>query len=538
MSSTDQERFDVPEVLLDAVLGIARGLELPHTLRAIVQAAVRLANAQYGALGVLGPDGSIEEFLVEGISEEQRAAIGPYPRGAGILGLLIREPHPLRLDDLSAHPDSVGFPEGHPPMRTFLGVPVRVRDTVFGNLYLTDKRDGGPFTERDERLVVALAAAAGVAIENARLFAAVERRARWLRAASEVASTALLGASSDEVLAAVVDKAHEASLADVTALVTATDIGEGRVVLERSSPGWGESWLDATLRLTGDSDEVAADRLPGAPAVVVQVPVRSLRRQHGTLVLASASRDWDGDHGGALAARAFGEQAALAIGLTQARAEHERLALLEERDRIGRDLHDLVIQRLFATGMVLQGAQRMTSDPAVEERVGRAVHELDQTIREVRSTIFALHHAHEGGGLRSQVLQEVAAGSSALGFEPTVRFDGPIDSTVSDDVREHVVAALREALSNAARHAHATQVRVSLSVESDEVVLIVTDNGEGPPESGGRRSGLANLEGRASASGGSFTIEPVRDEHGASRGTRVLWRAPVGPEDADHDAGD
>lgn len=521
------ERFDVPEVLLEAVLGIARGLELPHTLRAIVQAAARLVDARYGALGVLGRDGTIEEFLVEGLSDEEREAIGPYPKGAGILGLLIREPHPLRLVDLTTHPDSVGFPEGHPPMHAFLGVPVRVRDTVFGNLYLTDKRDGSGFTERDERLVVALAAAAGVAIENARLFAAVERRARWLRASSDVASLALRGASSDEVLAAVVDKAHEASQADMTALVTATDIGEGTVTHERMSERWPTSWHDAAVRLTGDLDEVVVESLPGDPVVVVQVPVRSLRRQHGTIVMASVSREWDGDHMGALAAKAFGEQAALAIGLTQARAEHERLALLEERDRIGRDLHDLVIQRLFATGMVLQGAQRMTNDTAVGDRVGRAVHELDQTIREVRSTIFALHHADEGGGLRSQVLQEVAAGSNALGFEPTVRFDGPIDSTVSDDVREHVVAALREALSNAARHAHATQVRVSLSVESDEVVLIVTDNGEGLPEAGGRRSGLANLEGRATASGGSFTIEPVRDEHGTPRGTRVLWRAPV-----------
>jgi signal transduction histidine kinase len=245
--------------------------------------------------------------------------------------------------------------------------------------------------------------------------------------------------------------------------------------------------------------------------------------------MTSSADRWDEADGGVAAALAFGEQAALAIGLTQARAEHERLALLEERDRIGRDLHDLVIQRLFATGMVLQGAQRLTTNPEVDERLGRAVHELDQTIREVRSTIFALHSTSEGaGGLRSQVLQEVAAGSSALGFEPTVRFDGPIDSTVSDGVREHVVAALREALSNVARHAEATQVRVSLSVESGEVVLIVTDNGLGLPEEQRRRSGLANLAGRAEGSGGSFAVEPVPDQHGGTRGTRVVWRAPTG----------
>jgi signal transduction histidine kinase len=336
-----------------------------------------------------------------------------------------------------------------------------------------------------------------------------------------------MGASSAEVMAAVVQQAHEASLSQVAALVELHDIGVGRVTHVTSGPSWTQSWENCEVRIYGENDEVVAAELPGTPRAVVQVPVRSLRRQFGTLVLASDAADWNEASGQSVAVRAFGEQAALAIGLTQARAEHERLALLEERDRIGRDLHDLVIQRLFATGMVLQGAQRLTSDPAVFERVSRAVNELDQTIREVRSTIFALHHASEGGGLRSQVLQEVAAGSNALGFEPTVRFDGPIDSTVSDDVREHVIAALREALSNAARHAEATQVRVSLSVESDEVVLIVTDNGLGLLETQSRRSGLANLAGRAEVSGGHFTIEPVPDQHGGARGTRVVWRAPT-----------
>ena len=282
-------------------------------------------------------------------------------------------------------------------------------------------------------------------------------------------------------------------------------------MLERSSPTWGESWLDTPLRLTGDTDEVVADSLPGAPAVVVQVPVRSLRRQHGTLVMASASRGWDADHGGALAALAFGEQAALAIGLTQARAEHERLALLEERDRIGRDLHDLVIQRLFATGMVLQGAQRLTSDPEVEERVGRAVrrarpdhpggaqHDLRAAPRPARVVACAPRSCRRWPQARAPWASSPPCASTA---RSTARS--------RDDVREHVIAALREALSNAARHADATQVRVSLSVESDEVVLIVTDNGEGLPGVRGapQRAGQPR-QGRASASGGRFTIEPV-----------------------------
>ncbi|HEX5017566.1 MAG TPA: GAF domain-containing sensor histidine kinase [Actinomycetes bacterium] len=376
MSAT-RAQDQVPDVLLDAVLGIAADLELAHALRRIVEAAVSTVDARYGALGVLGPGGGIAEFITTGLDEEVVAKIGDPPRGNGILGLLIRTPEPIRLADLTSHPDSVGFPAHHPPMRSFLGVPIRVGNDVFGNLYLTEKQGGGEFTERDERLVVTWAAAAGVA-----------------------------------------------------------------------------------------------------------------------------------------------------IGLNQARAEQERLALLEERDRIGRDLHDLVIQRLFATGMLLQGVQRLTEDAEVGDRIARAVDEIDQTIREVRSTIFALQHTFSGGGLRSQVLREISGAASTLGFEPTVRFDGPIDSLVTDEVREHVIAALREALSNAARHAEATEVRVSLSVDSGEVVLLVTDDGRGiPPDV--EPSGLANLASRAESAGGSFVAEPGTDAHGVTSGTRLTWRAPV-----------
>jgi signal transduction histidine kinase len=521
------EQAQVPDVLLDAVLGIAGDLELSHTLRRIVTAALAAADARYGALGVLGSDGLIEEFIAEGLDDETVQILGEPPHGRGILGLLIREPSPLRLRDLTEHPESVGFPEDHPPMHSFLGVPIRVRDSVFGNLYLTEKRGGGEFTERDERLVVTLAAAAGVAIDNSRLYQSVEHRARWLRASSDVATLALLGASSDEVLDAVVQRALEASEADLTVLVEVQDLSTGVVVKVAGQADGLAAWSGSRVRLSDDG-RVVDGELPDSAGRVRQVPVSTVQRRYGTLVLVSDARHSSELYGEPVAELAFGEQAALAIGLTQARAEHDRLALLEERDRIGRDLHDLVIQRLFATGMVLQGAQRLTNDDQVSDRIGRAVDELDQTIREVRSTIFALHQASKGSGLRSQVLQEVAAGSGALGFEPTVRFDGPIDSTVSDSVREHVVAALREALSNAARHADATQVRVSLSVESDEVVLIVTDNGRGVPTTQERRSGLANLASRAEGSGGRFSVEPIEDHDRGTGGTRVTWRAPIG----------
>ena len=172
--------------LLDAVRSVASDLSLPDTLRRIVELAVDLADAQYGALGVLGPDGMLSQFVTAGIDDDLRRRIGDLPTGHGILGVLIRDPHPLRIADLSRHGGSVGFPPNHPPMTTFLGVPVRSRGAVFGNLYLTEKRGGGEFTERDEDVVVALAAAAGIAVENSRLFEEVRRREAWLAAATDV----------------------------------------------------------------------------------------------------------------------------------------------------------------------------------------------------------------------------------------------------------------------------------------------------------------------------------------------------------------
>ena len=528
MTDTGSDR-GVPDLMLDAVLGIAGDLELSHTLRRIVTAATTAVDARYGALGVVGANGLLDEFIVEGIEQSVIDSIGDLPEGRGILGHLIREPTPLRLRDLSAHPDSVGFPEHHPPMHSFLGVPIRVRDDVFGNLYLTEKRDGGEFTARDERLVVTLAAAAAIAIENSRLYESVEQRSQWLRAASDVAALALQGANADEVLTMVVAQAHELSGAEITALVEDQGTDTGLIVKVHDAEGPSSPWRHRLVRLDPEGGQVRVNELPGAPPTVVQLPVRTVERRYGALVLAWTDEKRPRHDFERQSALAFAEQAALAVGLSFARAEHERLALLEERDRIGRDLHDLVIQRLFATGMVLQGAQRLTENDEVNDRISRAVDELDETIREVRSTIFALHQATESVGLRSSVLQEISASASTLGFEPTVRFDGPIDSSVSDEVREHVVAALREALSNAARHSGATQVRVSLSVVSDEVVLMVTDNGGGVPPDVTRRSGLANLVERAEICSGRFTLDSLRDQNDGVGGTRLTWRAPVGP---------
>lgn len=479
------------EELLDAVVGVAAGLELPHTLQRIVTTATRLVEARYGALGVLGADHRISDFITEGVTPEQIRTIGPLPTGKGILGLLITDPRPIRLAQLADHPRSVGFPTGHPEMSSFVGVPIRVRDEVFGNLYLTDKRGGAGFTEDDEQLLVPFAAAAGVAIENARLYTTVDRRAAWLRAASEVATSVLQGASQEAVVATVLHQARVAAGAE--------QVWTGRDLVE------------------------ATDRS------VVSVPMADDSNDLRYLNVARAAGQSGFSEDEVELAQSFARQSALAVELAAGRSKHERLALLEDRDRIGRDLHDLVIQRLFATGMMLQGAQRFVTNPEVAERISRAVEELDQTILEVRSTIFALHESRDGeaSGLRAQILREAKSGAAALGFEPSVRFDGPVDSTVPDSVAEHVVAALREALANAARHARASQVRVTVSASTGEVVLMVTDNGVGPDPTSTRRSGLANLESRAVLLSGRTTIEPVTDAGEQVIGTRLTWRAPL-----------
>jgi signal transduction histidine kinase len=370
--------------ILDAILAISSDLELPAVLQRIVQVTCDQTRARYGALGVLGAPSAegeilLVEFITQGIEPEVVRRIGSSPRGRGILGHLIHFPTPLRLDDLTLHPQSVGFPEGHPPMRTFLGVPIRIHDEVFGNLYLTEKRGGIPFTAADETLVVALAGAAGVAIENARL--------------------------------------HE------------------RI---------------------------------------------------------------------------------------------QELALLRDRERIARDLHDTVIQRLFATGLGLQGLSRLVGEVEVADRIQAAVDDLDATIREIRSVIFELQ-AHERGNhsVRVQVLALAAEMTPTLGFEPRVHFDGPIDTIVGPQLAEHLLTALRELLSNVTRHARATAVDIRVRAGPD-VVLTVTDDGAGLE--GKRRSGhgLANLLGRAKSLGGSFSLQP-----GEEQGSIAVWSIPrdAGPRE-------
>ncbi|MER5641125.1 GAF domain-containing sensor histidine kinase [Kitasatospora sp. NPDC002227] len=530
--------------LLEAVLSVGRELDLTQVLRQIVETAAALVDARYAALGVIGPDGeTLSQFLTVGLSEEQIARIGPYPTGKGLLGELIRHPEALRLADLSEHPASYGCPVHHPVMRSFLGVPVRVRDDVFGNLYLTDKRGGEEFDADDESVISTLAVAAGVAIDNARLFEEAQRQQRWLSANAEITRALLSGSARSEVVGLVAQRAREitgAELAEVSVPVAGADTvrvelalgGEdGRAGLEvplaGSLPGLAcaAGASVTTSDLPGDPRlTVGAGAFAGlGPAVAVPLG-RSKEQVAGLLLLARRAGEPAFTDRETAPLLGFADQAALALELAERRRDAEQLAMLEDRDRIARDLHDLAIQRLFATGMTLQSAARFVEHPGASERVLRAVADLDETIKIIRSTIFGLR-ARESGeaqGLRARVVRAAEEAQAGLGFAPRVSLEGLLDTDVPAETADHVMAVLGELLSNAARHAGARRVEVSLRATGSQVVLAVQDDGVGILEQG-RRSGLRNLAERAEQVAGSFEV--LSPPEG---GTRLVWTAPIG----------
>ncbi|WNO77008.1 GAF domain-containing protein [Streptomyces sp. AM8-1-1] len=529
--------------LLEAVLSVGRELDLAHVLRRIVEAAALLVDAQYAALGVIGPDGrTLSQFLTVGMTDDQIEKIGHLPEGHGLLGELIRHPEPLRLTELGEHAASYGFPDHHPPMRTFLGVPIRVRDEVFGNLYLTDKRGGQDFDAEDESVISTLSVAAGVAIDNARLYEGVQRQQRWLQANAEITNSLLSGKARLDVLELIARRAGHitgAVLSDVSVPVPGTDnlVVELALGADEDERRGLVIPVDGTLsgaaHRSGESATTAAladdDRYTSGPrnfdglGPAVAVPLGTAEEGRGVLLLARAVGDPVFTEAEIDPLLVFAGQAAVTLELAERRRDAEQLALLEDRDRIARDLHDLAIQRLFATGMTLQSAARLVEHAGAAERVSRAVSDLDETIKIIRSTIFGLRVRDEetGPSLRARAARAVGEAAPALGYPPRLSMEGLLDTDVPLPVADHVVAALGELLSNAVRHAHATRVEVSLQATPEEVILTVSDNGSGVP-AGGRRSGLKNLEERAQSVNGSFTISTPPDG-----GSRLVWRAPL-----------
>jgi len=507
--------------LLEAVRAVGSDLDLPVVLRHIVEAAVTLVQAGYGALGVVDAAGDqLCEFIIVGMDEDTTRLIGDPPVGRGVLGELLRAPEPLRLQDLTQHPASSGFPPHHPPMQTFLGVPVRVGDIVFGNLYLTDKVGGGDFTDDDEEVLVALAVAAGVAVHNARLYEQARRGSAWRELGRAISTALLSGTDREDVVALLVASSCGVLGADSVLIALAVDD-------ELDVAAW-----HGEVAPTRDTDMLA--RLARVLADGQPCPATSGSLSGFAVPLGPAGASCQG----VLAAlwstppnpllvddlQGFAAQAAVALELADRRREAEQSALLADRDRIGRDLHDLVIQRLFATGMRLQGAIRLIGqDPGeAAARVDVAVDELDATIRELRSTIYGLQAPMDGRpSLRARLLEVLDASTAQLGFAPALRLDGLLDTAVTPDIAEHVLAAVREGLSNAARHAGARQVEVLVSVRGQTLQVVVEDDGVGLAQAG-PRSGLRNLVSRAEQLGGALTVED-----GPLGGTRLLWEVPV-----------
>ncbi|XUZ91592.1 GAF domain-containing sensor histidine kinase [Streptomyces sp. HD1123-B1] len=532
--------------LLEAVLSVGRELDLEQVLRRIVESAVALTDAEYGALGVVDRH-RLSQFLPVGISEDLVHRIGPLPSGHGLLGELIRHPQPLRLTDLSEHPASHGFPEHHPPMRSFLGVPIRVRDEVFGNLYLTEKRGGAQFDPDDEAVLTTLSVAAGVAIDNARLYHESRRREQWLEALGVITRTLLAGTPANQVLSLIARLALQVALADSAAVllpVAGTDSLKVEVAEGHDAERIGGLVVPADGSLAGlaartGRPAVATDVRVDARArawplpdqesefgPLVAVPLVANERSSGSLRLCRLAGRPPFDDNEVELLSGFAAQAALALELARHRAESEHMALLQDRDRIARDLHDLAIQRLFATGLTLQSAGRLIERPEAAERVGRAVDDLDETIKIIRSTIFALRTVGNEDGepatLRRRLVKAVRAASDALGFAPSLLMDGPVDSDVPDDHGDQLLAVLAEALSNTVRHSRAQRVDVRLTVENaGGITLMVTDNGVGL---GGATpsGGLVNMRSRAALLGGALRIEEPD-----AGGTRLIWRVPL-----------
>lgn len=532
--------------LLDAVVAITSGLELDGVLLRIVRSASSLVGARYAALGVLseGPERQLRTFVHHGMDGDVVDRIGDLPTGHGLLGLLFDDPRPLRLRDIAEHPASYGFPEQHPPMSSFLGVPVRTRERVFGNLYLTEKVDGQGFTETDESVVVALAAAAGVAIENATLYEEAERRQAWLSATAEITSLLANDTTPHQALQAVADRARSVSGADVAWVVSGSDPHDLHLEVVAGAPvdreamdalPMEESLASLVVRtgvavavddLSADPRAVDPSILEGWPRLgpVMVLPLRSGSGVEGVLSLAWTSERLDTfQRLDPALPSSFAEQAALALQLARSREDRRRVTLLEDRDRIGRDLHDLVVQRLFGVGLGLQSTTALLPEGDAAERLRMAIDDIDDTIKDIRRTIFALGTLESSTDLQSEVESLVERAAATMKLRLKLRFEGPVRTTVPPAVASDLLAVVSEALTNVGRHANASSVEVRVGVGADMLEVSVVDDGQGMPEDV-LRSGLHNMRERAADHGGDLVVQSE-----AGLGTTLTWFVPLGP---------
>lgn len=522
--------------LLRANASVVERLDLEVVLRRIVEAAMTLVGARYGALGVIAADhDGLERFIHVGVDELTAERIGHLPAGRGLLGAVISEHAPIRLTHLSSDPRSTGFPAHHPDMGAFLGVPVRVGEQVYGNLYLTQATSTS-FTAEDEELIIALAATAGIAIENARLYNLAKTREVWSATTADVMA-AMLAVSGENVLEVIAE--HVGALIDVDLVVVAepqgddqfrvtTAHGPGAAMLQDhvfSAVGTLAARALDTRRaasVVGDDDQAPVDWQPGSGPTVA-IPLYSGHEPLGVLTISrllGASPFTDADLEMAFA---FAGQASVAIEVVRAREDRRRLDTSRDRARIARDLHDHVIQRLFGAGLSLQ-AVSATVDEAASADIGAQVDAIDAAIKDIRTAVFALGTGERGSTKRTRdrlldVLSEVSVG---LRSTPRITFSGPLDSLVDGALADDLVAVLRECLTNTVRHAHAHAVTIDVAIDAGNVTLVIQDDGRGMPQNA-TLSGLANLAERARLRGGVCTVDS-----GPRGGTRVEWSAPLG----------
>lgn len=532
------EERDRVDGLVEAMLAVTAGLDLEATLRTIVHTAIELIDARYGALGVRGEGHELVEFIYEGIDDDTRAQIGDLPQGRGVLGVLIDEPIPIRLHDIHDHPASVGFPPNHPPMRTFLGVPVRIRDEVFGNLYLTEKVSGQPFNDDDEVLAQALAAAAGVAIDNARLYEQARTRQSWMQATRDIATELLSGTDPARVFRLVADEVHKLTGAETTLVAVpgeidspVEDINELIVVEKAGTAATSDDVMTLSLDDNAISDAFRR-RIPfrgkgvdgfghtiQQDGPVLVLPLRTAESVAGVVIAARrvGATPFSDEQLDTMAA--FTDQAALAWQLAITQRQMRELDILSDRDRIARDLHDHVIQRLFAIGLGMQGTIARVRSPEIRERLSSTVDDLQGVIQEIRTAIFDLHGSAAGPTRLRQRLDEAIAQFSSAGVRTKSQFSGPL-SVIESDLADHAEAVVREAVSNAVRHGAASEVTVLVRVD-DDLTIEVSDNGSGIADDI-TPSGLSNLRRRAEESDGTFEVGK-----GPNGGTVLRWTAPL-----------
>ncbi|MDP9340760.1 MAG: GAF domain-containing sensor histidine kinase [Actinomycetota bacterium] len=525
---------DRQAALLEAGLALSSQVELPAVLQRIVELAVEITGARYGALGVLGPDGRIREFLTVGVSEGQRAAIGHLPVGRGILGVLIADARPLRLADIHDDSRSVGFPANHPPMKSFLGAPVKARGRVFGNIYLTQKQGAEQFSEQDQEDVVVLATQAGVAIENARLYEEARQRERRLEAVREVATAILAGTDQEAVLELIARRARELVGAALSTIATPDD-GDTLVIHVADGDGADalrgmsfpvEASVSGEVIRSGEAvllEDASADPRIFQPVVrtgrigpAMFVPLSIRDRTFGTLLVANHPSGRVFDQEDLDVIRTFGDQAVLALEYTRVQRELHRLAVLEDRERIAKELHDGVIQALFAVGMGLQGTAGLVRDAELESRIEGAVAEIDRVIRDLRNYIFGLRPGILADRQLDQAIRHLAVEfQDRTGVVTVVDIDPEVASEITGKAGD-VIQLVREALSNVGKHAEATTCRVSLHRGEGGAVLEIDDDGRGfdprAADGAGLGQGLPNLRGRTEALGGKMELLSAPDE--------------------------